>query len=64
MLAPAVRGVVGSDVAQSAPVVCALEAPSGAVRLTSTPIPATAAGHAHLLALLFLYAFFEHFVPR
>ncbi len=52
MLPPAIRCVVGIDVAKSVHVVCALEAPSGAVRLKSTPIPATAAGHAQLLAWL------------
>jgi transposase len=52
MLSPAIRCVVGIDVAKSAHVVCALEAPSGAVRLKSAPIPATAAGHAQLLAWL------------
>jgi transposase len=49
MLPAEIRCVVGIDVAKSAHVVCALEAPGGAVRLKSTPIPATADGHAHLL---------------
>jgi hypothetical protein len=49
LLPPAIRGVVGSEVAKSAPVVCA---PHGAARLTSTPLPATAAGSAHLLGWL------------
>jgi transposase len=48
MLLPEIRCVVGIDVAKSAHVVCALEVPSGAVRLKSTPIPATAAGYAQL----------------
>jgi transposase len=52
MLPPEIRCVVGIDVAKSAHVVCALEAPSGTVRLKSTPIPATAAGHAQLLEWL------------
>jgi transposase len=49
MLSPKIGCVVGSDVAKSTHVVCALEAPSGARRLKSTAIPATAAGHAQLL---------------
>jgi transposase len=52
MVSAAIRCVVGIDVAKSAHVVCALEAPSGAVRLKSTSIPATAQGHAQLLAWL------------
>src|SRR5260221_1173774 len=52
LLPPEIRCVVGSDVAKSAPVVCALEAPRGAPRLKSTPLPATAAGYAQLLAWL------------
>ena len=47
LLPPEMRCVVGSDVAKTSPVVCALEAPGGAVRLTSTSIPARAAGSAH-----------------
>jgi hypothetical protein len=45
-LFPEIRCVVGIDVAKTAHVVCALEAPSGTVRLKSTPIPAIAEGHA------------------
>jgi hypothetical protein len=56
MLSPEIRCVVGIDVAKSAPVVCALEAPSGTVRLTSTPVPATAEGHARLLGWLATWA--------
>jgi transposase len=52
MLSPEIRCVVGIDVAKTAHVVCALDAPSGAVRLKSTPIPATAEGHAQLLERL------------
>ena len=52
MLPPEVRCVVGIDVAKAAHVVCALDAPSGTVRLKSTPLPATAAGHAQLVAWL------------
>ncbi len=52
MLPPEIRYVVGIDVAKSAQVVCALEVPSGTVRLKSTPIPATADGHAHLIRWL------------
>src|SRR5260221_124173 len=50
LLPPEIRCVVGIDVATSAHVVCALEAPGGAPRLKSTPLPATAVGYAHLLA--------------
>ncbi len=56
MLSSEIRCVVGIDVAKSAHVVCALEAPSGAVRLKSTPIPATAAGYAHLVEWLGTWA--------
>ncbi len=49
MLPPEIRYVVGIDVAKSAHVVCALEAPSGIVRLKSTPIPATADGYGQLI---------------
>src|SRR5258706_9576784 len=38
--------VVGIDVAKASPVVCALEAPRGAVRLTSASIAASTAGDA------------------
>ena len=44
MLPAEICCVVGIDVAKSAHVVCALAAPSGAPRLKSTPIPATAEG--------------------
>jgi transposase len=47
-----IRCVVGIDVAKCAHVVCALEVPNGALRLKSTPIPATVEGHARLLAWL------------
>ena len=50
MLPAEIRGVVGIDVAKSAHVICALQAPSGALRLKSPSIPATAQGHAHVLA--------------
>src|SRR5258705_517626 len=56
MLSPELRCVVGIDVAKSAHVVCALEAPSGIVRLKSTPIPATAEGHAQVLNWLAAWA--------
>jgi transposase len=56
MLSPEIRCVVGIDVAKCAHVVCAMEAPSGTVRLTSTPVPATAAGHAQLLGWLGTWA--------
>src|SRR5258707_12300499 len=49
MVSPKIGCVVGIDVAKSTHVVCALEAPSGALRLKSTAIPATAEGHAQLL---------------
>lgn len=52
MLPAEIRCVVGIDVAKAAHVVCALEAPSGAVRLKSTPIAANAAGYAQLLEWL------------
>ncbi len=52
MLPPEMRGVVGIDVAKTSPVVCALEAPGGAVRLTSTSLPARAAGSAQLVGWL------------
>jgi transposase len=56
MLLPEIRCVVGIDVAKSAHVVCALEVPSGAVRLKSTPIPAPAAGYAQLVEWLDTWA--------
>jgi transposase len=52
MLSPEIRCVVGIDVAKTAHVVCALEAPSGVLRHKSTTLAATAAGHAQLLAWL------------
>src|SRR5262245_35881608 len=48
MLPDAIRCVVGIDVAKASHVVCALEAPSGAVRLKSTSIAASPAGYAQL----------------
>jgi transposase len=56
MVLPEIGCVVGIDVAKSAHVVCALEAPSGAVRLKSTPIAATAAGYAQLVGWLNTWA--------
>ena len=52
MLPSEIRCVVGIDVAKTAHVVCALDAPSGSVRLKSTPIPATADGYARLVGWL------------
>jgi transposase len=52
MLPAEICCVVGIDVAKAAHVVCALQVPSGALRLKSTPIPATAEGHARLLTWL------------
>jgi transposase len=52
MVSPEIGCVVGIDVAKPSQVVCALEVPSGAVRLKSTPIPATREGHAQLLEWL------------
>ena len=52
LLPPEIRCVVGSDVAKTSHVVCALEAPGGAVRLKSTSIPASAAGYAQLVGWL------------
>jgi hypothetical protein len=52
MVSAEIRRVVGIDVATTAHVVCALDVPSGSVRLKSTSIPATAAGHARLLEWL------------
>lgn len=49
MLSPEIRCVVASTWPASAHVVCALEAPSGSVRLKSTSIHATDEGHAQLL---------------
>jgi len=48
MLPPEIHTVVGIDVAKQAPVVCALEAPSGALRHKPSRIEATAAGYALL----------------
>jgi len=48
MLAPEIRGVVGSAVAKQAQVVCALEAPSGVVRHKPCRIAASAQGYAQL----------------
>jgi len=52
MLPREIGCVVGIDVAKASHVVCALEVPSGAVRLPSTPIPATAEGYAQLVGWL------------
>lgn len=43
-----IRGVVGSDVAKEAHVVCALEAPNGAVRQRAPRIAATTEGYAQV----------------
>jgi transposase len=51
-LAPEIRCVVGIDVAKQAHMVCALEAPSGAVRHKASRIEASAEGHAQLRAWL------------
>jgi transposase len=56
MVSSEIRCVVGIDVAKSAHVVCALESPSGSVRLKSTSLPATAEGHAQLLDWLGTWA--------
>src|SRR5258707_121300 len=52
MLPPEIQCVVGIDVAKQAHVVCALEAPSGAVRHKPSRIEATADGYALLRAWL------------
>lgn len=52
MVDPAVRCVVGIDVAKRGHVVCALEAPTGAVRQKALKIEATADGYAGLCAHL------------
>src|SRR5262249_35502461 len=52
MLSPEIGCVVGIDVAKASHVVCALEVPSGAVRLPGTPIPATVEGYAQLVGWL------------
>jgi transposase len=52
MLPEVIGCVVGIDVAKASHVVCALEAPSGAVRLKSTPIAASAQGYAQLVSWL------------
>lgn len=52
MLSPEIGCVVGIDVAKTSHVVCALDAPSGTVRLKSTAIPATAAGYAQVVGWL------------
>jgi transposase len=51
-LPPEIGCVVGIDVAKASHVICALEAPSGAVRLKSTPIPATAEGYTQVVGWL------------
>lgn len=48
MLAPEIRCVVGIDVAKQAHMVCALQAPSGAVLRKPSRIEATTDGHAQL----------------
>ncbi len=52
MLSPKTRCVVGIDVAKQAHVVCALEAPSGAVRHKASRIEANAEGYALLRSWL------------
>lgn len=52
MLSPEIRCVVGIDIAKTAHVVCALDAPDGRVRQRPRRIAATAEGHAQLLAWL------------
>jgi transposase len=52
MLPPEIRCVVGIDVAKQAHVVCALEAPSGALRHKPSRIEATAEGYALLRSWL------------
>src|SRR5262245_37276816 len=52
MLAPEIHSVVGIDVAKQAHVVCALEAPSGAIRYKPSRIEATAEGYAQLRSWL------------
>jgi len=52
MLPPEIRCVVGIDVAKQAHVVCALEAPSGAIRHKPSRIEATAEGYGLLGAWL------------
>src|SRR5215467_8158672 len=52
MLSPQIGCVVGIDVAKASHVVCALAVPSGAVRLKSTPIPATAESYTQLVGWL------------
>jgi transposase len=56
MLTPELRCVVGSDVAKQAHVVCALEAPAGAVRHKPSRIEATAEGYALLRSWLETWA--------
>jgi transposase len=52
MLSPQIRCVVGIDVAKASHVICALEAPSGAVRQRATRIEATAEGYRQLVEWL------------
>lgn len=52
MVSVPIRCVVGIDVAKDAHVVCALEAPSGAVRQRATRITASAHGYAQLVQWL------------
>jgi hypothetical protein len=48
MLDPAVRCVVGIDVAKHSHLVCALDAPTGAVRQKALKVEAPAAGYSGL----------------
>ena len=52
MLPPEIRCVVGIDIAKHAHVVCALEAPSGAMRHKPSRIEASAEGYALLCSWL------------
>ena len=52
MVSSQIRCVVGIDVAKDTHVVCALEAPSGALRQRASRIAATAEGYAQLVAWL------------
>lgn len=52
MVAPEIRCVVGIDVAKYSHVICALEAPGGALRHAPSSIEATADGYAQLLEWL------------
>ncbi len=52
MVSAQIRCVVGIDVAKAAHVICALSAPSGAVRQRATRIEATTEGYCHLVEWL------------